>query len=169
MAKFSAGQKLVCIDASDTDGELTCGEVYEVMLRETDYYDNCVKIAGSEHWNEERFTLFEDKKEIMNNATKIPHIHAEMIIAWAGGAEIECSDINQQHWYPAGIPTWSKATSYRIKPKQVFPKTMLQDSELAAAWGGANGMNAGLLSVANVAIRDFITSGQMAEYVESLK
>lgn len=169
MAKFSAGQKVVCIDASDTDGELICGEVYEVMLRGVDYYDHCVKIAGSSHWNEARFTLYEPKKEIMNNASKIPHIHAEMIIAWAGGAEIEYLNYISDGWLPVKDPTWNTELQFRIKPEPTYPKTSLTSDEIVEVWRNTETIEEGCLDVANEAIKHFIVSGDMDKYVESLK
>lgn len=51
-----------------------------------------------------------------------PHLHAEVIIAWANGAEIEYSNAH----YPSewreienGTPSWSEHFQYRVKPKTV--------------------------------------------------
>lgn len=41
------------------------------------------------------------------------HKHADLIIAWANGAEIECLDSN---WYYVCTPSWDVTTKYRIKP-----------------------------------------------------
>ena len=44
---------------------------------------------------------------------KQPHKHAELIKAWADGAEIECWD--GERWFSASSPCWSKTFKYRIK------------------------------------------------------
>ena len=46
---------------------------------------------------------------------KTPHKHAELIIAWANGAEIEVND--SYKWQEAKDPTWSDYFDYRIKPE----------------------------------------------------
>lgn len=177
MAKFSAGQMVVCIDASGSEGDLVCGKAYEVVFK-GEYYEThgFVAVRGvKSSWNESRFELIPQTlekdlvKENSMKSPKSPHIHAELIKLWAAGAEIEQYSNSYGTWVVSEQPTWIVATSYRVKPEQVFPKTMLQDSELAAALGRANGMNAGLVSVANAAIHDFIVSGDMDKYIESLK
>ena len=46
---------------------------------------------------------------------KTPHIHAELIKAWADGAEIEVFNYGQ--WWPLEAPFWEEETQYRIKPE----------------------------------------------------
>ena len=47
-----------------------------------------------------------------------PHIHAEIIKAWADGAEIEFLDTAsaEPFWREANRPSWSVHTEYRVKP-----------------------------------------------------
>ena len=47
---------------------------------------------------------------------KTPHKHAELIKAWADGAEIEYYDTDAQ-WRTVSDPTWVKERSYRVKPE----------------------------------------------------
>ena len=48
---------------------------------------------------------------------KKPHIHAELIKAWADGAEIQFLDIYNE-WKPAGEhPQWFGHNVFRIKPE----------------------------------------------------
>jgi len=42
-----------------------------------------------------------------------PHKHAELIKAWADGAEIECRDCRV--WYHTKDPRWQEDMEYRIK------------------------------------------------------
>lgn len=45
------------------------------------------------------------------------HKHAELIKAWADGAEIEYYSNNDGKWYEIDKPSWSEMTTYRIKPE----------------------------------------------------
>ena len=46
-----------------------------------------------------------------------PHVHAELIKAWADGAEIEFLDA-YGHWSSIGLnPRWMDGVNYRIKPE----------------------------------------------------
>lgn len=47
------------------------------------------------------------------------HKNADLIIAWAEGAEIEFRTIHNHDWYSTDTPAWNECTEYRIKPKQV--------------------------------------------------
>jgi hypothetical protein len=46
-----------------------------------------------------------------------PHKHAEIIKAWADGAEIQWRDIFDGKWFDVGSPTWKEDIEYRIKPE----------------------------------------------------
>ena len=49
-----------------------------------------------------------------------PHKHAELIIAWANGAEIEqygLTENNEVYWSPCLTHTWENLAIYRIKPE----------------------------------------------------
>lgn len=50
---------------------------------------------------------------------KTPHTHAELIKAWADGAEIEYFDKFTKRWVTSmgNSPSWILDTEYRIKPK----------------------------------------------------
>lgn len=57
----------------------------------------------------------------MTNAKK-PHVHAEVIKAWADGAEIEyCTGFGSSEWRELinGTPAWSEHLQYRVKPEPV--------------------------------------------------
>lgn len=47
-----------------------------------------------------------------------PHKHAELIKAWADGAEIQSRTGIDKEWYDAFNPQWREHHEYRIKPKQ---------------------------------------------------
>lgn len=44
------------------------------------------------------------------------HKHADVIIAWANGAEIEYRDTTTSPWAKAGTPGWYEDYEYRVKP-----------------------------------------------------
>jgi hypothetical protein len=51
---------------------------------------------------------------------KKPHKHAEVIKAWADGAEIEYLETmtsKEPYWANAPMPKWSEETMYRVKPE----------------------------------------------------
>lgn len=48
-----------------------------------------------------------------------PHKHAELIKAWADGAEIETREAGL--WIPVTTPQWFKYSEYRIKPEEKKP------------------------------------------------
>ena len=65
MTKFSAGQKVVCIDSSETAGKLVCGNIYEVMYNDTFNVDGGMVKLTVGYFNHIRFTLL-DTTQIPN-------------------------------------------------------------------------------------------------------
>lgn len=53
---------------------------------------------------------------------KQPHKHAELIKAWADGAEIEVWMEYDKVWQTVCDPLWAEHRSYRIKPQPVIVK-----------------------------------------------
>lgn len=49
---------------------------------------------------------------------KTRHKHAELIIAWANGAEIESRN-SIGEWYPEPYPFWHDEIKYRVKQEDV--------------------------------------------------
>ena len=47
----------------------------------------------------------------------MPHVHKDLIIAWANGATIEYYD--NRNWFVIPNPRWASYTKYRIKPESV--------------------------------------------------
>ena len=56
------------------------------------------------------------------------HKHADVIKAWADGAEIEYRSISG-HWLPASTPTWCVSTEFRVKPKTYKLELELTEDE----------------------------------------
>jgi hypothetical protein len=74
----------------------------------------------------------------------IKHKWHDEIVAWAGGAEIECFVASE--WYGTDYPNWDENNEFRIKPQQKQPKylyayifngtAMLTETKAGAASGG---------------------------------
>lgn len=109
MSKFKKGDK-VCKAPNDSHMDLQFGKTYEV----TDVLGNHVKILGCSRlgqpiWFKEKCFAFPYPNP--------PHKHAELIKAWADGAEVEVEDAITGVWRYTQFPNWSKASVYRIKPQ----------------------------------------------------
>lgn len=46
-----------------------------------------------------------------------PRKHAELIKAWADGAEIQCYYVHRNQWVDEPQPDWEETSQYRIKPE----------------------------------------------------
>lgn len=64
--------------------------------------------------------------------TKTPRPHAELIKAWADGAEIEFRAMKERNWREAINPGWYENHEYRIKPA---PKRKVEMWQWAARPG----------------------------------
>lgn len=177
MAKFSAGQMVVCTDAAGTDGKLSCGESYQVT-RSGSY--SLIEVDFTGYFHEGRFTLLPQtlKKDIAKEnpmkslkiiADRIPHIHAELIKAWADGAEIEQYSNSYGTWVVSEQPTWSVATSYRVKPTPTYPKTTMHNKDIIEIYNNSTEHGYAIADIANEAIKHFIVNGDMDKYIESIK
>lgn len=59
---------------------------------------------------------------------KTPHKHAELIKAWADGAEIEWRRHPHGEWLHLSSPNWLEDDFYRIKPVKKSPGQMLYEA-----------------------------------------
>ena len=53
-----------------------------------------------------------------SQSTKTPHVHAELIKAWADGAEIQFFNPATNEWTDIESPDWMPHVQYRIKPEK---------------------------------------------------
>lgn len=61
---------------------------------------------------------------------KKPHKHADVIKAWADGAEIQTRDIGGT-WVECNDPRWFEVSEYRTKPEPTkYPPTRMTHKEL---------------------------------------
>jgi hypothetical protein len=62
----------------------------------------------------------------MSQTERKPHVHAEIIKAWADGAkiEVECNG----YWVPlSDRPCWYETVKYRIKPERIEAGKALEE------------------------------------------
>lgn len=90
------------------------------------------------------------------------HKHADLIIAWANGAEIQVK--NDGNWTDIE-PSWLKNKEYRIKPERVWPVTSLTDDELTSMINPHATPALNLRNIANAAIRRYIEDNEKAPIV----
>lgn len=68
--------------------------------------------CGSATWN-----FATDCLELISpTKTKIPHPHADVIKAWADGADIQRYSITHDEWWTVTNPTWEVEGKYRVTP-----------------------------------------------------
>lgn len=60
---------------------------------------------------------YDTREELSIDIINIPqrHKHADVIVAWANGAEIEI-DVGVGRWVPVEYPRWEEGHYYRVKP-----------------------------------------------------
>lgn len=105
-----------------------------------------------------------------------PHKHAEIIKAWADGAEIEYEYCGRYECIKS--PVWDEETEYRIKPEPAAPKspqTTMTYKQMESAYliaGDVSSWNsAAAIFLANAAIAHACETGQVvpAATVDKLK
>lgn len=110
---FKVGDRVRCIDDYAAFGLLLKGETYTVLAVSGTGTNSrvCLKETGTDRdWFPYRFELVKEEP------VKTPHKHAELIKAWADGAQIQYKRGNK--WVPTcGAPAWSAGLEYRIKPE----------------------------------------------------
>lgn len=98
--------------------------------------------------------------------------HAELIKAWAEGAEIQFK--NGANWMDIPVPAWSEIEVYRVKPSEpVAPivLTGMTDKELVDCYGPVRMESAieAYRRIANAAIARAIADGQVIPVTEHAK
>lgn len=94
----------------------------------------------------------------MNNVKKA-HKHAEVIKAWADGAQIQIRNYGTGEWTDWDSPTWSDGDDYRIKPPQEFPKSTLTEDAIKRLLNVNRGMCGSVTMariVADAAVKQYI-------------
>lgn len=90
-----------------------------------------------------------------------PHKHAEVIKAWADGADIEFSG-DGSTWVKVENPRWDLDCEYRVKPEPEYPKTSLSGDELFSIHAYTNDTaKQAFVRVANHVIKQAIIDGDV--------
>jgi len=104
-----------------------------------------------------------------------PHRHAAFIHAYADGAKIQMLIDNNDNWMDVDQPDWS-GMAYRIKKEFQYPPSTLSYGSLcdivnaARKLPGLEGDETKIARLAaDMAVAEFIESGAMRDYLESLK
>jgi hypothetical protein len=69
---------------------------------------------------------------VFNMPKTVPHKHAELIKAWADGAEIQMYSTGQLGWHDLEQPSWAVGLKYRIKPTKTNKEIKLEEMEETA-------------------------------------
>ena len=78
-------------------------------------------------WKEEKFELYKEPEmqtnlkhnAVQQSSSTSRHPLADLIHAWAEGAEIEVYDRDKETWNVIKSPAWLQQAQYRIKPRTV--------------------------------------------------
>ena len=99
-----------------------------------------------------------------------PHIHKEVILAFADGAQVQVKLKGGDHWKDCAYPDFDLTLEYRIKPESAAPKwpqtTMKKDDILSAWYSGSNVVGhvaetLAMYRVANAALAHACESGAL--------
>lgn len=91
-------------------------------------------------------------------AVKVPHVHAEVIKAWADGAQIQFQYYATKEWGDDNSPKFHVERQYRVKPERAYPVTQMTMTDFNAALAGGNGCVEArqAVAIANAALRHAI-------------
>lgn len=94
-----------------------------------------------------------------------PHKHAELIRAWADGAEIEYYVVSSSKWHRCveNKPAWDTMMEYRIKPEPPkYPQTSFTSEDIAEIARNTPGVwRDSYIAIANAAIARAIEDGDV--------
>ena len=121
MSKFKAGDAVRRIHSGNNKCALG-----EVVVVEEQTSKQWLKLVGKGGWTFDPYT-FELVYPVIPEYPNPPHNHAELIKAWADGAEIEYYSLGC--WYFVTHPTWGQGGGYRIKPQR-SDKDIQKDAQI---------------------------------------
>lgn len=96
-ADWIRSERADCVDASDLDHAFTWRRTPQ----------------GQDYWE----ALYEKVQNFKETPVSKRHKHADLIIAWAEGAEIEHYSDSREEWRCVDEPYWYDEAQYRVKPK----------------------------------------------------
>lgn len=126
-----AGSKVRRLPEYEDDYWLTFFESGKILEVKT-IVDGALCFGTSDRdgvWDAYRFELIREEPKVVTNeeqkADPNRRPHADLIIEWANGAEIEYLSPSLGTWEPAVSPIiWHKDSKYRIKQKQTTEKRL---------------------------------------------
>lgn len=84
-----------------------------------------------------------------------PHVHKDVIIAYANGANIQYCEFGT--WIDTDAPSFHPSCEYRIKPEREYPVTSLSMDDLYVIYAGhCMPLPCVLVKIANAAIKQYI-------------
>lgn len=126
---YSTGDYLERIDASTivdcVDGNkyaLSPGEVVRFVESQGQYFKAELPNGKITSDFDLHMSFFKraDAFNQTNEEPPVPHVHADLIKAWAYGAKIQRQDIdNPDRWIDTKHPSWDPESVYRLAPKIV--------------------------------------------------
>jgi len=122
MSKFNVGDLVKRTGNTLPQLRVLIGELYTVTGNVTDGIE-LKEVKGI--YDSDNFTLV----TYLNK----PHVHKDLIIAWANGAEIEYLCNSHNNWYLCDPkPAWNPTSTYRIKPQKSDKEIQLEKLEQKA-------------------------------------
>ncbi len=119
---LKVNDEIVCISVDESErfmyGE--AGKTYSLEISNIDGATMVLTKPGC-LWSGEGAT-FELVKQ-----KPTPHIHSEIIKAWADGAVIQYWDGNSNKWITAPNPLWGVGNIYRVKPDNTEQIKQIED------------------------------------------
>ena len=112
MAKFKVGDRVVRT-VSFPNSVVPVG--YVDVVNYVSQCGNSIALKGVDFtYNPNNFELYKEPE--VTQETKKPHVHAELIKAWADGAIIQ-RKLTNNDWLDIDNPGWVLGVEYRIKPE----------------------------------------------------
>ncbi len=112
---FKKGDVLVCIDNGGVGGYLTVGKEYTAIKESKHNPSLGLESVEINFDNGCAGTCFASRFKLKEQPNPKRHKHADLIHAWAEGAEIEFKNVYGDWAIPNWTPSWSNDTEYRIK------------------------------------------------------
>lgn len=93
-----------------------------------------------------------------------PHVHKEVILAFADGAQVQVQVKGGHHWKDCSFPDFDPMLAYRVKPEPAAPKwpqTTMTDAQLVKSESHIYGESASRRAIANATIAHECSTGAL--------
>ena len=122
MSEFKKGDTVKCVN--DGQASLTHGRTYKINSVSRQWGSTYLKVR-----NDAGFRIGYDSKrfEKVSKYPNPPHMHTEVIKAWADGAQIQFRNSPELRWRDCpNPPAFSEFAEYRIKPEKTEAEVELE-------------------------------------------